>query len=281
MVIINEEIENVLLDVYSMEFARNVHTPNYYALKANLFALDKRYVNRIPGRYPAWKRMGWFEFVYRQHIFGYSWDGENVVLQDYYSLKNENIIHQYSILESKNNKKMKNKQIIRLTESDLHNMISEAVKTALNELDPRTYASAAEKARERGDNRANKYRNAAVDAWNRDYGIDNLSKSGQSYHGRKMKFIPNPSTVYNYQPDQYGVDDWTLNHDNNSQSVVRFRPYGYGKTEFDGEYSGGGQGDLPYDDKYLHKKLGKEKPYRVAGEMTKGNGRYTNGKGWQ
>ena len=123
MVIINEEIENVLLDIYSIEFARNVNTPNYYALKAQLFALDKRYINRVPGRYPAWKRMGWFEFVYKQHIFGYSWDGDNVVLQDYYSLKgnrNENKFYQYNILESRNlNKVMKNKQIIRLTESDL------------------------------------------------------------------------------------------------------------------------------------------------------------------
>lgn len=42
------------------------------------------------------------------------------------------------------------KRTIKLTESDLHNMISEAVKVALNELDPRTYASYADKRRQQG-----------------------------------------------------------------------------------------------------------------------------------
>lgn len=36
---------------------------------------------------------------------------------------------------------MKNKKVIRLTESDLHNIIAESVKQALNELDWKTYAN--------------------------------------------------------------------------------------------------------------------------------------------
>ena len=172
------------------------------------------------------------------------------------------------------------KKTIRLTESELHNIIGEAVRTALNELDPRTYASAASKAQDRGDARASKFRNAAVDSWNRDYGIDDLSDSGQSYHGRNMTFIPNPSTNYDYQPNQYGVDDWELNHDNHSQSEIYFRPYGNGKNEFYGKFTGS-QGSLPYDEKHLQKSFGKDKPYRVAREMSKNNGKYVKGKGWK
>lgn len=37
------------------------------------------------------------------------------------------------------------KQVIRLTEQDLHNIITESVKQALNELDWKTYANAARK----------------------------------------------------------------------------------------------------------------------------------------
>lgn len=44
-----------------------------------------------------------------------------------------------------NNTMEKNKQVIRLTESDLHRIISESVKSVLSELDWKTYASAAEK----------------------------------------------------------------------------------------------------------------------------------------
>lgn len=76
-----------------------------------------------------------------------------------------------------NNTMKTNKKVIRLTESDLHNIINEAVKEALNELDPRTYASAAEKAMiksngigDKNYNRINKFRQAAIDAWNRDFG---------------------------------------------------------------------------------------------------------------
>lgn len=43
------------------------------------------------------------------------------------------------------------KQIIRLTESDLHQMVKESVNKILSELDWRTYANASKKARERGN----------------------------------------------------------------------------------------------------------------------------------
>ena len=46
------------------------------------------------------------------------------------------------------------KRMIRLSESDLHRVIAESVKQYLTELDWRTMASASQKARERGDSRA-------------------------------------------------------------------------------------------------------------------------------
>ena len=44
------------------------------------------------------------------------------------------------------------KQIIRLTESDLKQMVAESTKKILSELDWKTYANAAKKAREQGSN---------------------------------------------------------------------------------------------------------------------------------
>ena len=88
-----------------------------------------------------------------------------------------------------------NKRLIRLTESDLHNIVKEFVNKVLTELDWKTYASASDKARERGTNywrskgetnlqnllrkatssqhRADRFGDAAKDAFNRDYGYKN------------------------------------------------------------------------------------------------------------
>ena len=44
-----------------------------------------------------------------------------------------------------------NKKLIRLTESDLHRIVKESVNKVLTELDWRTYANAAKKASEQGD----------------------------------------------------------------------------------------------------------------------------------
>lgn len=78
--------------------------------------------------------------------------------------KNEN--KQY-----KTNRNMK--QVIRLTESDLHRVIKESVNKILNELDWRTYDSAAQKSRE-------KHNNAETSA-------------EQTYHGRRYGRFQNAS----------------------------------------------------------------------------------------
>lgn len=67
--------------------------------------------------------------------------------------------------------KMKSKNRIRLSESQLHKVIKESVKNVLNELDWGTYDSAMRKAAARGDyERAGRFGSASRDAYNRDYG---------------------------------------------------------------------------------------------------------------
>lgn len=82
-----------------------------------------------------------------------------------------------------------NKKVIRLTESKLKQMITEAVQETLYEtgLDPRTLASAARKAEERGERRDNigrhskrsqKFLKGAHDAWNERYATDTIKMGG-------------------------------------------------------------------------------------------------------
>ena len=58
---------------------------------------------------------------------------------------------------------------VRLTESQLHNVITESVKQVLSELDWKTYANAAKKASERGEDRAYDFADAATNALGRKY----------------------------------------------------------------------------------------------------------------
>lgn len=52
------------------------------------------------------------------------------------------------------------KKVIKLSENDLHNIITESVKRVLNELDSQTYYRAADKARELGQyDRSNNFKN--------------------------------------------------------------------------------------------------------------------------
>jgi hypothetical protein len=93
----------------------------------------------------------------------------------------------------------KNKNTIRLTEEQLHQMVMESVNEVLTELDWKTYASAADKSLDRANSgywrdkgvkfpdtvskaadaryRSEKFGKAAKDAFNRDFGY----KKGQSW----------------------------------------------------------------------------------------------------
>lgn len=92
------------------------------------------------------------------------------------------------------------KQIIRLTESDLHNLVKESVNKILTELDWRTMASASKKAKERGDDREEKFAKGATDAFNKTHGIDRTFKD--TYSSGREKSTLN----YDIRPD--GYDDY-------------------------------------------------------------------------
>jgi hypothetical protein len=99
------------------------------------------------------------------------------------------------------------KKLIRLTESDLHNIIKESVRTALNELDWKTLANAEEKARNMdtayyksqgltpnqavsraADSRfrAKRFGDTAKNAFNRDFGYKNGKIWDDDYQEVKM-----------------------------------------------------------------------------------------------
>ena len=144
---------------------------------------------------------------------------------------------------------MKNKKLIRLTESDLHKIVKESVNNVLTELDWKTYASAEKKARERGDMdywrekgvtgignlvnkaahqrmRADRFGDAAKDAFNRDYGYQNGNYSDEDYANVKLggkfgyqePFAPHaignvrhhpvlPPKAYEHGNDRYDYED--------------------------------------------------------------------------
>lgn len=180
-----------------------------------------------------------------------------------------------------------NKKVIRLTESDLHNIVKESVnkilKEAVNELDPRTYASYADKRRAQGqDDKAWQGTVAARDAYNKQYGT-NDSHYGEdgSYHSTGHYMRGNDYTVtdaeqnvysdgkgtrargyqqeYNPYNDTYDYEDWNKSiYDDQSKPVKR-----------------NSLSDSPYVSAI------KDPRHKIAQQMAKGNGEYIKGKGWK
>lgn len=171
---------------------------------------------------------------------------------------------------------MRKTQSKRLTENRLRDMIKESVSSALNELDARTYASAAKKAREKGDDRSSKFKKAAKNAWDRDYGTSSYSSSGEF-----------PKTTYYDDVYYLGGDDtddkYIPTHDYQSYSMA---DGDYGSIKYDPDFSCYDKladekiewaTDFP-EDKHIAK-FGRG--MKVAKQMTNGTGKYIKGKGWQ
>ena len=153
------------------------------------------------------------------------------------------------------------KQKIRLTEGDLHRIIRNCVNEALNELDARTYASYADKRQAQGQNdKAKQGRQAAVDAWNRDYSQGD--EMGEYYHVNKNNWSKQ-NGISNVHRETYvpALDktDHSLEHYDknycNRQTDNVWRNSGYQGTNTKGAY--------------------------VARQMAQGDGKYVKGKGWQ
>lgn len=159
------------------------------------------------------------------------------------------------------------RQIIRLTESDLHNMISEAVKVALNELDPRTYASAAIKAINNRDSkgRGTKFYKAAIDSWNNEYGgdyfITDENGVNHEYQGR-MAPMEWYSTDFHL-----GGDDYDYSEKISGGNKLPSHSDGFDALRTAKEKS-------PHYERYLKGK-------NVARQMRDSSGQYIKGKGYR
>ena len=78
------------------------------------------------------------------------------------------------------------KKIIRLTESDLHNIVKESVNRALNEMDWKTYMNASKKRKLQGDELRAKYHKTILGGRNGyDDKADELEKHAQTMFNKK------------------------------------------------------------------------------------------------
>lgn len=71
MVYYSREIKDWFIDIYFKEFANNVKTPYYYKIREKLNDIDKSYLSRTTGRFPAWQLPDWFEIQLGCYVFGY------------------------------------------------------------------------------------------------------------------------------------------------------------------------------------------------------------------
>jgi len=161
------------------------------------------------------------------------------------------------------------KKVIRLTESDLHRIVKNSVKrilreAQLNELDPRTYASYAQKRKAQGQyDKAYEGNEKAREEWNKRYGSD-TNWRGQ---GLNYGMYPGFATSAHQQED----------NDTTTASMRQNR----GGTRIE-SWNLPNKADLEYRGKFNDKNQAMiDKGERVANQMSNGNGRYVKGKGWQ
>ena len=162
---------------------------------------------------------------------------------------------------------MRNKKVVRLTESQLHNIIAESVSQILMELDPRTYASAADKAKERGNNeRSDKFRSAAANTFEKDFGNDKYSMDSANYgvkssshdrHGIETEEYYDPSIDQVYRKETMYPTDKVYKNPREFDSNMKIKR---------NSYDGGKNIRTQYD---------------IANQMANGSGKYIKGKGWQ
>lgn len=152
---------------------------------------------------------------------------------------------------------MAKKQLIRLTESDLHRIIKESVNNILSELDWKTYQNAAETSynkafdkdifynRDKFDNemnRSERFSNAAERAFHKAYPNDHI------WHNEDAMGYTNPiCNYYNDESEQY--------------SFLSKDPMG---------------GDMPSMRSIKHMSDGE----RDVRQLANGTAKYTKGKGW-
>ena len=123
--------------------------------------------------------MGWKETWHRSSPWHFAFEYKHVNEQDYIfiqdaehqdDIKESSFNLKSKIIENKLYNKMKNtRNKVRLTESQLHNVIMESVKQVLTELDWKTYANAAKKSYEQGRDSGWDFSRAAERELNKKY----------------------------------------------------------------------------------------------------------------
>lgn len=189
-----------------------------------------------------------------------------------------------------------NKKQVRVSESQLHQIVRESVnkllkEVQLNELDPRTYASYAAKRQAQGQtNKAKDGEDAAIQAWNKQYGkkdtgtYDKVDDYGD--RERIMRSDPFYGNKGKYEvTTQY--TDRGLGH------LSTYRPtMDYNWDTDTGGYRTQGNGYRPtqylgIDNKgtrhYARREQSQQalQGYEVAKQMANNSGKYIKGKGWQ
>lgn len=187
------------------------------------------------------------------------------------------------------------KNTVRLTESQLHQVIKESVEkilreSELNELDPRTYASYAQKRAAQGQmNKAQQGRQAAVHAFNTS-DVAHMKGGDQNYSDRQLErysqSMKDDGTLTQFRPDgQHGTKftnyDFTPSNSNpfgthtTSQGYTRENDYnGYETTDRTSWNDANGIQKMNEPQQFAQGR-------KIAQQMQNGNGQYVKGQGWQ
>ena len=185
--------------------------------------------------------------------------------------------------------KIMDKKLIRLTEGDLHRIVKESVNRVLsesiNELDPRTYASYAQKRAAQGqDDKAMSGQLAARDAWNKQYGENDMQFNG--FGDRKDKTFAMNGNDYNVRQTTSLYPSKNNNVQDNSFSTQTYNPYndsGHNtyvrRNKYTGDETQRGNNSLYNPQAAFNGK--RRQGINVARQMAQGNGKYVKGKGWQ
>ena len=180
------------------------------------------------------------------------------------------------------------KRTVRLTESELKNIITESVKNIISELDWKTYANAAKKASKRskqyGDKeykRAERFSKAASDAFNdvMGYEYDYNDRNGRKRHGKIRTDNTNTVKDGKWVPDTR-LGKVTSEYDDDGKLRGNYANYHWmnlhGNWDHRGSAYAGTENDDDIEDVRTHWDAAKSE----LDNYRKGNYDYTQGKGW-
>ena len=173
------------------------------------------------------------------------------------------------------------KQVIRLTESDLHKIVKESVQKILNEADPRSWASVADRYAETDPEKAAYARKRAAQQWNKQYGHLGNVRSGQRFIGRTSReMFPSydvQSTSTEYGPNgAYDAENKATYYTPKNNNMTDYKWSGYRDPDELDRVEGS---ERQYKGNPTNPNF---QGYNVARQMAQGNGVYDKKRGgWQ